>query len=86
MTLLNKLWLPVFAMVASALATHHYLNQHTRSIGDDLEREWGTLLVPASLQPEYIPPEFVRETMPTAITLPMEQTLARTLLPPVAAA
>ena len=78
MTLLNKLWLPAFAMVASALATHHYLNQHTRSIGDDLEREWNTLLVPDSLQQEYISAEFVREYTLTAITPTVEQTLAGT--------
>lgn len=78
MTLTNKLWLPAFAMVVSALATHLHLNQDTRSIGKDGEREWDTLLVPASLQPEYIPPEFVHEKTPTAITPPVEQALAGT--------
>jgi membrane-bound lytic murein transglycosylase D len=78
MTLTNDLWLPALAMVVSALATHLYLEQDTRSIGNDLERERETLVVPASLQPGYISPEFVREITPPAIIPPLKQTLAGT--------
>ncbi len=74
MTMTSNLWLPAFAMVISALVTHHHLNLDTRGTGHDLEREWDALPAPAFLQPEYIPPKFVRENTPAAITPPVVQT------------
>jgi membrane-bound lytic murein transglycosylase D len=55
MTLLHRLWLPVLAMIASALVTHLQLSRDIRGIEED--RTWDTLLAPVPPQPEYIPPD-----------------------------
>ena len=43
MAITHSLWLPAFAMAASALATHFYISQDTRRFGDDLKWEADTL-------------------------------------------
>jgi membrane-bound lytic murein transglycosylase D len=61
-------------MAASALPTHLTTSQDARVIDKDLERARDTVLAPAPLQPEYIPPEPVRENTPAATAPPAQQT------------
>jgi peptidoglycan lytic transglycosylase D len=78
MAITHSLWLPAFAMAASALATHFHISQDTRRIGDDVEWEWegDTLISPVPLQPENTLPGYARENSPAAITPPVAKTLA----------
>ena len=55
MTLIQRLWLPALAMIASALVTHLQLYRDTREIEGN--RVWETLVVPVPPQLEFIAPE-----------------------------
>ncbi len=71
MAITHSLWLPAFAMAASALATHFHISRDTRRIGDDVEWERDTLIASVPLQPGCTLPGCVRENTPTATTPPV---------------
>ena len=73
MTLTYTLWLPALAMAASTLTTHPDFSPDSRVIDNEWENTRDTVLAPAVLQPEFTPPETVRNNIPA------EQTLAGTV-------
>ena len=75
MTLTYTLWLPALAMAASTLTTHPDFSPDTRVIDNEWEDTQDTIPAPAPLQPEFTPPETVRDNTPA------EQTLAGTAEP-----
>ena len=72
MTLTYTLWLPALAMAASTLTTHPDFSPETRVIDNEREMTRDTTLASLPMQPEFTPPETVREDTPA------EQTLAGT--------
>ena len=72
MTLTYTLWLPALALAASTLTTHPDFSPDSRVIDNEWENTRDTVLAPAVLQPEFAPPETVRNNIPA------EQTLAGT--------
>jgi membrane-bound lytic murein transglycosylase D len=75
----HRFWLPAFAMVASALATHFHISQDTRRNAADMEWEGDTLFAPVSLQPKYTLLGCARESTPTAITPPVAKPVAESV-------
>ena len=73
MTLTYTLWLPALALAASPLTTHPDFSPDSRVIDNEWENTRDTVLAPAVLQPEFAPPETVRNNIPA------EQTLAGTV-------
>jgi membrane-bound lytic murein transglycosylase D len=78
MNLIRSLWLPTLAMATSALATHLYITEDTRTIDidEDMEKVWDTLFVPVPPQPEYLFPEPILDNTSIALTPPVKQTQA----------
>ena len=69
MTLTYTLWLPALAMAASTLNTHPDFSPDSRVIDNEWENTRDTVLAPAVLQPEFTPPETVRNNIPAEQTL-----------------
>ena len=69
MTLTYTLWLPALAMAASTLTTHPDFSPDSRVIDNEWENTRDTVLAPAVLQPEFTPPETVRNNIPAEQTL-----------------
>jgi membrane-bound lytic murein transglycosylase D len=76
MAITHSLWLPAFAMAASALATHLHISRDIRGVGDDVG--WGrdALIAPVSLPPECSLPGCVRDNTPAATTPSVAETPA----------
>ena len=70
MAITHSLWLPAFAMAASALATHLPISRDNRGVGDDVGWKRDALIAPVSLPPECPLPGCVRDNTPSVAETP----------------
>ena len=70
MAITHSLWLPAFAMAASALATHLPISRDIRGVGDDVGWKRDALIAPVPLPPECALPGCVRDNTPSVAETP----------------